>query len=131
MAVAPMIDLDPGDTLAGLELLVKRRRRAVEIDDLLLVGHWWTCSPPTRRDDPLPDPTVPLPPGSDRLVRLGGGGTPRVRELTLSSSASPGGARLSRGRWPRTCSTCDTACPAPGRCSWPVSTPGWSAGSRR
>lgn len=77
-----MIDLDARDTLAGLELLV-RRRRAVEIDDLLLVGHWCDLQSTDPRDDPRPDPRVPLPPGSDRLVRLGGEGTPRVRELTL------------------------------------------------
>ncbi|HEU5487096.1 MAG TPA: DUF222 domain-containing protein [Microlunatus sp.] len=82
MAAAPVIDLDPRDTLAGLELLV-RRRRAVEIDDLLLVGHWCDLQSTDPRDDPRPDPTIPLPPGSDRLVRLGGEGTPRVRELTL------------------------------------------------
>jgi hypothetical protein len=79
---APTIDLDPRDTLAGLELVV-RRRRAVEIDDLRLVGHWCDLQSTDPRDDPRPDPTVPLPSGSDRLVRLGGEGTPRVRELSL------------------------------------------------
>jgi hypothetical protein len=82
MAAAPTIDLDPGETLAGLELVV-RRRRAVEIDDLRLVGHWCDLQSTDPRDDPRPDPTVPLPPGSDRLVQLGGEGTPRVRELTM------------------------------------------------
>ena len=77
-----MTDLDPGETLAGLELVV-RRRRAVEIDDLRLVAHWCDLQSTDPRDDPRPDPTLPLPPGSDRLVRLGGEGTPRVRELTL------------------------------------------------
>ena len=60
-----------------------RRRRAVEIDDLRLVGHWCDLQSTDPRDDPRPDPTVPLPPGSDRLVQLGGEGTPRVRELTM------------------------------------------------
>jgi hypothetical protein len=82
MAAAPMTDLDPGETLAGLELVV-RRRRAVEVDDLRLVAHWCDLQSTDPRDDPRPDPTVPLPPGSDRLVRLGGAGTPRVRELSL------------------------------------------------
>ena len=82
MTGSPAADLDPGDTLAGLELVV-RRRRAVEIDDLRLVGHWCDLQSTDPRDDPRPDPTIPLPPGSDRLVRLGGEGTPRVRELTL------------------------------------------------
>ncbi len=82
MTGSPAADLDPRDTLAGLELVV-RRRRAVEIDDLLLVGHWCDLQSTDPRDDPRPDPTIPLPPGSDRLVRLGGEGTPRVRELTL------------------------------------------------
>jgi len=82
MTGSPAVDLDPRDTLAGLELVV-RRRRAVEIDDLLLVGHWCDLQSTDPRDDPRPDPTIPRPPGSDRLVRLGGEGTPRVRELTL------------------------------------------------
>ena len=82
MTGSPAADLDPRETLAGLELVV-RRRRAVEIDDLLLVGHWCDLQSTDPRDHPRPDPTIPLPPGSDRLVRLGGEGTPRVRELTL------------------------------------------------
>jgi hypothetical protein len=82
MVQVPTIDLDPDETLAGLELVV-RRRRAVEIDDLRLVGHWCDLQSTDPRDDPRPDPTVPLPPGSDRLVQLGGEGTPRVRELTM------------------------------------------------
>src|SRR6185503_628466 len=82
MTGSSAVDLDPRDTLAGLELVV-RRRRAVEIDDLLLVGHWCDLQSTDPRDDPRPDPTIPRPPGSDRLVRLGGEGTPRVRELTL------------------------------------------------
>ena len=82
MATAPGIALDPSETLAGLELLV-RRRRAVEIDDLQLVGHWCDLHSSDPRDDPRPDPSVPRAPGSDRLVALGGSGTPKVRELTL------------------------------------------------
>lgn len=82
MDPVPECDLDASETLAGLELLV-RRRRAVEIDDLELVGHWCDLHATDPRDDPRPDPTVPLPPGSDRLVRLGGEGTPSVRELSL------------------------------------------------
>ena len=67
MATAPGIDLDASETLAGLEVLV-RRRRAVEIDDLQLVGHWCDLQSTDPDDDPRPDPTIPLPPGSDRLV---------------------------------------------------------------
>ncbi|MCW2791490.1 MAG: hypothetical protein JWO76_588 [Nocardioides sp.] len=82
MAPIPTTDLDPGATLAGLEDVV-RRRREVEIEDLLLVAHWCDLHGTDPRDDPRPDPSIPLPPGSDRLVRLGGEGTPRVRELTM------------------------------------------------
>ena len=56
MTGSPAADLDPGATLAGLELVV-RRRRAVEIDDLSLVGHWCDLQSTDPRDDPRPDPT--------------------------------------------------------------------------
>lgn len=82
MVSGPIDELDPGDTLTGLESVL-RRRRAAEVEDLLLVAHWCDLHADDPRDDPRPDPTVPLPPGSDRLVRLGGEGTPRVRELGL------------------------------------------------
>ncbi|GAB3766599.1 hypothetical protein FB382_001812 [Nocardioides ginsengisegetis] len=82
MAHIPVTDLDAGDTLALLGDVVTRRRQA-EVEDLLLVLHWCDLHASDPRDDPRPDPTIPLPPGSDRLVDLGGEGTPRVRELSL------------------------------------------------
>lgn len=82
MALDHLSDLDPRATLTGLED-AKRRRRAVEVDDLLLVARWCELQSTDPRDDPRPHPELPLPPGSDRLVLLGGAGTPRVRELTL------------------------------------------------
>ncbi|GCD89158.1 DUF222 domain-containing protein [Nocardioides sp. LS1] len=82
MAQIPVTDLDAGDTLALLGDAAARRRRA-EVEDLLLVLHWCDLHASDPRDDPRPDPSVPLPPGSDRLVDLGGEGTPRVRELSL------------------------------------------------
>ncbi|MBB6628945.1 hypothetical protein H5V45_16590 [Nocardioides sp. KIGAM211] len=83
MAVDLVTELDPGQTLRGLELMVVRRR-AVEVDELLLVARWCELQSTDPRDDPRPHPERPLPPGSDRLVRLGGVGTPSVRELTLA-----------------------------------------------
>ncbi|GCD89310.1 DUF222 domain-containing protein [Nocardioides sp. LS1] len=82
MALDSAPDLDAGDTLALLGDAAARRRRA-EVEDLLLVLHWCDLHASDPRDDPRPDPSVPLPPGSDRLVDLGGEGTPRVRELSL------------------------------------------------
>lgn len=82
MALDHLSDLDPRATLAGLED-ARRRRRAVEVDDLLLVARWCELQSTDPRDDPRPHPELPLPPGSDRLVLLGGAGTPQVRELTL------------------------------------------------
>lgn len=82
MSIDLAADLDPGATLAGLED-AQRRRRAVELDDLLLVGRWCDLHSTDPRNDPRPDPSVPRPPGSDQLVRLGGAGTPGVRELSL------------------------------------------------
>ncbi len=83
MALDHLSDLDPRGTLTGLEV-ARSRRRAVEIDDLLLVARWCELQSTDPRDDPRPHPELPLPPGSDRLVLLGGPGTPRVRELTMA-----------------------------------------------
>ncbi|MBB6626836.1 hypothetical protein H5V45_05835 [Nocardioides sp. KIGAM211] len=83
MAIDLVTELDPGQTLRGLELMVVRRR-AVEVDELMLVARWCELQSTDPRDDPRPHPERPLPPGSDRLVRLGGVGTPSVRELTLA-----------------------------------------------
>ncbi|MCW2845911.1 MAG: hypothetical protein JWN22_3827, partial [Nocardioides sp.] len=82
MVDAPIDELDAGSTLAALEAGV-RARRAAEVEDLLLVAHWADLHASDPRRDPRPVPGLPRPPGGDRLVRVGGEGTPRVRELSL------------------------------------------------
>ena len=77
-------DLDPAATLARAEETL-RQRRAAEVDDLLLAAHWAdlhaadpTAGPGGRRR---------WPPGGDRLVQVGGEGTPLVQELCLPELA--------------------------------------------
>lgn len=82
MAQTPIDELDAGATLAALESGV-RRRRAAEVDDLVLVAHWAGLHSSDPRLDPRPVPGLPRPPGGDCLVRIGGEGTPKVRELSL------------------------------------------------
>jgi len=74
-------DLDARDTLAAIEDGV-RRHRAVEVEQLFLVLQWCDLHSSDPRDEP-----GPRPPGSDRLGRLGGDGTPGVRELALCELA--------------------------------------------
>ena len=82
MDLHPIDELDAGATLAALEEGV-RHRRSVEVEDLLLVAHWADLHASDPRLDPRPTPGLPRPPGGDRLERVGGEGTPRVRELSL------------------------------------------------
>lgn len=82
MAHPSFDDLDARDTLAALEEGV-RRRRAAEVDDLLLVARWADLQGSDPRLDPRPDSSSPRPPGGDRLEQVGGEGTPKVRELSL------------------------------------------------
>ena len=82
MVQHPIDELDAGGTLAALESGV-RRRRGAEVDDLFLVAHWADLHSTDPRLDPRPGPGLPRPPGGDRLDRVGGEGTPRVRELSL------------------------------------------------
>ncbi len=80
MDLAPEPDAMPADaaqTLAFAELLVVRRRE-VELDDLRVAGHWAALHSTDPREDPG---FVRGRPGGDRLVAVGGEGTPRVREL--------------------------------------------------
>ncbi|MCW2791356.1 MAG: hypothetical protein JWO76_454 [Nocardioides sp.] len=76
----PIDELDAGSTLAALEAGV-RARRAAEVEDLLLVAHWADLHATDPRLDPRPAPGPPRPPGVVRLDRVGGEGTPKVREL--------------------------------------------------
>ena len=82
MDLHPIDELDAGATLAALEQGV-RRRRAAEVEDLLLVAHWADLQASDPRLDPRPVPGLPRPPGADRLDQVGGEGTPKVRELSL------------------------------------------------
>jgi len=76
-------ELDPQATLARAELVV-RRRRASELEDLLLVAHWADL----HADDPRHEPGGRRTwSGEDRLVEIGGDGTPLVRELSLPELA--------------------------------------------
>ena len=82
MAHQSIDELDASGTLAALESGVVRRR-AAELEDLVLVAHWAVLQSTDPRDDPRPVPGLPRPPGGDRLDRVGGEGTPKVRELSL------------------------------------------------
>ena len=82
MVQSPIDELDATSTLAALEAGVSRRR-AAEVEDLLLVAHWAVLQGTDPRLDPRPVPGLPRPPGGDRLDQVGGEGTPKVRELSL------------------------------------------------
>ena len=82
MDLHPIDELDAAGTLVALESGVRGRRRA-EVEDLLLVAHWADLHASDPRLDPRPVPGLPRPPGGDCLVRVGGEGTPKVRELSL------------------------------------------------
>ena len=76
-------DLDPAATLARVESVVDRRR-AVEIEDLQLIARWADL----HGDDPRRGPGGRRKwCGEDRLVEIGGDGTPLVRELSLPELA--------------------------------------------
>ncbi|GAA2153369.1 hypothetical protein GCM10009844_37710 [Nocardioides koreensis] len=78
LATAP--DAPPADaaeTLALAERLVVRRRQ-VELDDLRVAAHWAALHGSDLREDPG---FVRGRPGADRLISVGGEGTPKVREL--------------------------------------------------
>ncbi|WP_436702241.1 hypothetical protein [Nocardioides sp. BYT-33-1] len=76
-------DLSAAELLAAAESNLAARRRA-EVDQLLLVLAW--CD--RNGDDPQSRPgAVPVARGGDRLVRLGGDGTPEVAELCLAELA--------------------------------------------
>ena len=83
MLLPQIADLDAKQTLARAEEVVARRR-AVEVEDLRVVAHWAVL----HGEDPQARPgAVPVWAGGDRLVRLGGQGTPRVAELAVAELA--------------------------------------------
>lgn len=83
MARATFDNLDATATLAAAEASLERRRRA-EADDLQLLCHWADL----HADDPRRGPNGTRSwCGEDRLVEVGGDGTPMVRELCLPELA--------------------------------------------
>ncbi len=81
MTLGDVDDLDAPATLAALEDNVRSRRSAA-VDELLLVLHW--CD---LHDDIDEAEKRDRTPGGDRLVVLGGEGTPEVAELCFAESA--------------------------------------------
>ncbi len=80
MDLGDLTDLDAAATLAAVAERV-RARRAGELADMLLVLHW--CD--LHSTDPQAVPgAVPVRLGGDRLVRVGGDGTPQVSELCFA-----------------------------------------------
>ncbi|GAA2154706.1 hypothetical protein GCM10009844_40880 [Nocardioides koreensis] len=78
LATAPdALTADAVETLALAERLVVRRRQ-VELEDLRVAAHWAALHGSDPREDPG---FVRGRPGADRLVAVGGEGTPKVREL--------------------------------------------------
>ena len=76
-------DLDPAGTLARAEELL-RQRRGVEVEDLQTVAHWADL----HASDPRRGPGGRRRwCGEDRLVQVGGEGTPLVQELCLPELA--------------------------------------------
>ncbi|GAB2445638.1 hypothetical protein GCM10027062_28050 [Nocardioides hungaricus] len=103
-------DLDAAATLAAAESALARRR-AAEVDDLLLLCQWADLHATDPRKAPGGDRAWC---GEDRLVEVGGDGTPLVQELclpelaiarqvhTLSARAAMADALDLRHRLPRT-----------------------------
>ena len=78
-------DFDAGQTLAAVEWTV-RGRRAAEVGDLELLGHWADLhSTPPDVKDGAGRSGARL--GGDRLVVVGGEGTPPVQEFCLTEVA--------------------------------------------
>ena len=76
-------DLDSAATLAAAEREL-RERRAVQVRDLQLVLHWADL----HSGDPQLEPgAVPVRFGGDRLVEIGGDGTPPVQDLCIAELA--------------------------------------------
>ena len=74
--------LDADATLA-LAALVLRRRRAAEVDDLRLAAHWAALS----STDPRWTSDGRRTWAADRLIAVGGEGSPRVREFCIAELA--------------------------------------------
>jgi hypothetical protein len=80
---ATIDELGPASVLAAAEAVVVERR-ATQVHDLLLVLRWADL----HGGDPQLEPgAVPTRYGGDRLVQLGGDGTPSVQELCVHELA--------------------------------------------
>src|SRR4051794_32136064 len=76
-------DLDAAATLAAAEAALMERR-AAEVKDLLLALRWADL----HGSDPQAEPgAIPVRYGGDRLVEIGGEGTPPVRDLCVHELA--------------------------------------------
>ena len=77
----PIDELSPTEALAEVESTLRRRREA-EVTDLLLIAHWADLHASEPRRKPGRRWC-----GEDRLVQLGGDGSPAVQELCLPKLA--------------------------------------------
>ncbi len=75
-------DLDAATVVAGAEALV-RRRRGIEADELRLVARWADL----HSAEPPPAPSPAQQRFGDRLIMVGGPGSPRVQEFCLAELA--------------------------------------------
>jgi hypothetical protein len=90
MEYAELADLDPAATLAAVEERLSARRVG-EVADMLLVLRW--CD--LHSGDPQAQPgAVPPGRGGDRLLLIGGEGTPEVSELCFAELAVARGAGM-------------------------------------
>ncbi|HWU23968.1 MAG TPA: hypothetical protein VN088_20695 [Nocardioides sp.] len=75
--------LDQAGVLAAAESVVRARRQA-DLDELRVVLHWADLHAGDPQDEP---DAVPIRYGGDRLIALGGDGTPKVAELCWAELA--------------------------------------------
>ncbi len=81
--LSSLTDLGPADVLAAAEDALRKRREA-QVTDLLAVLQWADL----HCGDPQAEPgAVPVRYGGDRLVQVGGDGTPQVPELCVHELA--------------------------------------------
>ena len=76
-----MSNLDASATLALAEEVLRRRRRA-ELDDLIVAAHWAAL----HSTDPRHEGGKRVW-AEDRLITIGGEGSPRVREFCIAEMA--------------------------------------------
>ncbi len=81
--LSSLTDLGPADVLAAAEDALRKRREA-QVADLLAVLQWADLHSGDPQDEPG---AVPVRYGGDRLVQVGGHGTPQVAELCVHELA--------------------------------------------